>query len=406
MASILIVTWHGGGNIHAVLATAADLVDLGHTVTVLSNPVLRERFQAIGATFHAYRRIASHDSSSPETDLIRLHEGRTIAEANQIIGERLVFGPARALCEDTLEMLDAVRPAVVVVDYVLPGAMTAAEARGTAYIVVSDLLYPLPFAGRAREASPFAYLFERMTRSALPGFNVLRESLGLRAIPEASRLYETASIFLVMAYPEFSLEALPERTLYVGPQFAPPTSLSGDSSLECDDQPLVLGSFSTVHLSGQTEFIGMLVECLTELPVHARIGSGSACVPRSSSTNVETCPWISLAENLPAASLLVNHAGGGTIMRALAYGVPQLCVPFVADQFEYARRVVDIGVGLSITRSSGRAECRQALETLLCDPVIRRRSREIALSIREQHQPRQAARVIERLCNLARDADS
>jgi len=49
----------------------------------------------------------------------------------------------------------------------------------------------------------------------------------------------------------------------------------------------------------------------------------------------------------PRAAAIVHHGGVGTMGQALRAGIPQLVVPFWADQFDNAARAVRMGVGLS-----------------------------------------------------------
>jgi UDP:flavonoid glycosyltransferase YjiC (YdhE family) len=41
----------------------------------------------------------------------------------------------------------------------------------------------------------------------------------------------------------------------------------------------------------------------------------------------------------------VHHGGAGTTHLAARSGVPQILVPHVLDQFYFARRVLDLGIG-------------------------------------------------------------
>jgi UDP:flavonoid glycosyltransferase YjiC (YdhE family) len=42
---------------------------------------------------------------------------------------------------------------------------------------------------------------------------------------------------------------------------------------------------------------------------------------------------------------VVHHGGAGTTATAALAGVPQVVVPHVADQFYWARRVAELGIG-------------------------------------------------------------
>jgi len=396
MSSILLVTWHGGGNIRPVLATAADLRERGHEVHVLSNPGMSARVEKIGASFLPFERVPPHDPATPATDIVRAYEGRTIAETNDIIGRRLVYGRAPEICADTLEAIDACSPDLVVTDYVLVGAMIAARARRRPLVVVSDIMFPLPYPGRPRQASTYAYLFDRLVRKGLPELNRLRSSHGLPELASSSELFAEASLFIVMTYKTFGRFDLPQGGVYAGQQLKLPTELA-DPPAAHDGRPLILVCFSSIHTEVQGQCLSRLIECLGQLPVRALIGLGSVpsmdrdLVP----ANVEMKPFIPLEKLLPDTSLIISHAGGGTILRALAFGVPQLCVPFIQDQFDCASLAISLGVGLSLKKTASREDFDEAIRKLLNDPTYLARAREVAREVRAEHEDQMAAKAIE-----------
>ena len=55
---------------------------------------------------------------------------------------------------------------------------------------------------------------------------------------------------------------------------------------------------------------------------------------------------------VPGASVVVCHAGLGTIMAALRHGVPVLCIPLGRDQHANAAAVVAAGVGRALDRDA------------------------------------------------------
>jgi UDP:flavonoid glycosyltransferase YjiC (YdhE family) len=54
MASILFVTWDGGGNVPPALATAAELRRRGDTIRFLGHPQQRDTIEAAGFRFEPY----------------------------------------------------------------------------------------------------------------------------------------------------------------------------------------------------------------------------------------------------------------------------------------------------------------------------------------------------------------
>lgn len=395
--TILVVTWMGGGNVRPVLDMVRDLVFLGHHVHVLSNPDMEVRVVETGAFFHAFKRIPRHSPASPSTDIIRAYEGRSIGETNNIIGERFVFGLANSLCDDTLDLIDSVHPQALVADYVLLGAITAAEFRKLPYLVTSDGMYPLPGVQRTRSSSTYSYLFGRMVTKYLPILNSLRSTLHLPLIEEASNLYSSASRFLINTYPALGADPTPAAVIYAGPQFTPPPLSSATMQEKRRQPPLVLGSFSTIFTPEQGFFIERLTRALERLDVEAQIGTGSSCTQEidSSSPRIKLHPYIPLSQLLPQSRLLVNHAGNGTIVRAMAAGVPQLCIPFLQDQHDYARRIAELGIGLTLPKTASIDTIESAVTTLLTESSFLAKAEKEQAEILQDHQPWKAARLIE-----------
>ena len=72
-------------------------------------------------------------------------------------------------------------------------------------------------------------------------------------------------------------------------------------------------------------------------------------------------------EVMREASLVVTHCGHGTVMRALAHGLPMLCLPMGRDQNDNAARIVARRAGLRLTPDAEPEATRAALTTLLAD---------------------------------------
>ena len=58
--------------------------------------------------------------------------------------------------------------------------------------------------------------------------------------------------------------------------------------------------------------------------------------------------WVDQAEVLRTARVIVCHGGSGTVIDALAAGVPIVVVPLFADQFPNAERIEALGVGVRV----------------------------------------------------------
>ena len=75
----------------------------------------------------------------------------------------------------------------------------------------------------------------------------------------------------------------------------------------------------------------------------------------------------------PRCSLVVSHAGSGTIMAALAEGLPMVVVPIAADQPENAERCAVLGVAQVLPADDLSPEtARRAVLDVLAEQSYRR----------------------------------
>jgi len=78
---------------------------------------------------------------------------------------------------------------------------------------------------------------------------------------------------------------------------------------------------------------------------------------------------------------VITHAGLGTVMTALAHGVPLLCVPLGRDQFFNAARVEALGAGRTIGADADADTIGQAIRALLRDETARAAAKRMADAI-------------------------
>jgi UDP:flavonoid glycosyltransferase YjiC (YdhE family) len=85
--------------------------------------------------------------------------------------------------------------------------------------------------------------------------------------------------------------------------------------------------------------------------------------------NAVLVDWLSYARTMPRCAAVVCHAGHGTVVRALASGVPVVACPYAGDMAENAARVRWAGLGVSLPRRFHTPRgVRLAVRRLLADP--------------------------------------
>jgi UDP:flavonoid glycosyltransferase YjiC (YdhE family) len=137
--------------------------------------------------------------------------------------------------------------------------------------------------------------------------------------------------------------------------------------------PIVLVAFSSTF-QNQGAVLRRIVAALAELPVRAIVTLGDVLdqdevKSKGAAAVVRSAPHRVILEN---ASLMITHCGHGSTMKALAAGVPLLCMPMGRDQNDTAARVVHKRAGLRLSPRASVASIRCAVRRLLDDNQYRR----------------------------------
>jgi UDP:flavonoid glycosyltransferase YjiC (YdhE family) len=153
----------------------------------------------------------------------------------------------------------------------------------------------------------------------------------------------------------------------------------GDVELPPGDDPLVMIAPSTAQ-DREQRMLAAALEGLASEPVRvlATYNRRPPPTPLEVPPNARLVEWVSYTRTMPLCDAIVCHAGHGTLMRALSYGVPVVACPAAGDMAENAARVAWAGAGVSLPRrlTSPRG-IRLAVRRLLAEPSYRDRARAI-----------------------------
>jgi MGT family glycosyltransferase len=393
----LFAMWEGGGNVPPLLGVAQRLNARGHAVTVLGDPTIQVEAERVGCRFMSWRRAPHRKTLSPDDDLLRDWEAKNPFEMLRNFRDRFIAAPAPHYAADTLDAIDAVCPDVVVSEYTIFGAFMAAEKRGLCVVGLVPNIWPLP----AKGAPPFGpgflpaktilgrtrdIIFRRLVGSifekALPSLNETRRELGLSPIASFFNQVLQADAFFVLtsAAFDFSSPFVPANVHYTGPilddpQWADPWRAPWPSE---NSDPLVLVGFSSTFQE-QGPVLRNVAKALAGLPVRGLVTLGKM-LPDGELQSAGAVVVVRSAphrEILPQASVLVTHCGHGTTMKALAAGVPMVCMPMGRDQDDTAARVVHAGAGVRIKPKSPPQTIARAVARVLADDRFRSNARRL-----------------------------
>jgi UDP:flavonoid glycosyltransferase YjiC (YdhE family) len=103
------------------------------------------------------------------------------------------------------------------------------------------------------------------------------------------------------------------------------------------------------------------------------------------------------SEVLKQAAAVVTHAGHGTVIKTLAAGVPQVCLPLGRDQLDNAARVDHHGAGLRLKPKADAATIARAVERVIDDPSFAQNARRLAAAIADDLTEDRAVEELEEL---------
>lgn len=367
MATVLFVTWDGGGNLPPALAIGAKLRERGNTVRFLGHPPQRSSVEAAGFRFEPYTHARSWSATAP-------------AGPVQLFAMFNDAGPGK-----DLRAAVAHEPAdLVVIDCMSLGALKAAHAAGMRYAVLVHTFY--------------AYLTRRWSRGPI---GVLAAIKGQRP----ARLWSHARATLVAAMPDLdpaSRRDLPTTLTYTGPAWPDWATPPAPAVL---DGKRILVSLSTVHYPGQVRVLQSIMDAVAGLPVHTIVTVGNAVDPADLRTpdNVELHRYLPHTQLMPTVSLVVGHGGHGTTMQALAHDLPLVTIPLhpMLDQPLIAAAVQEHGAARILRRSATPDQIRTAIADMLAPGPHRHAAARLGATIRARNGASVAADRITALTTTA-----
>ena len=281
------------------------------------------------------------------------------------------------------------------------GGMLAAEAARIPFVVLFPNVYPLP----ARGLPPFGIglrpgrrrlgrwrdemlngVIERLwDHNGLTGLNTLRRAYGLAPLGHVLDQVRGAHRQLVMTSLAFDFPAtLPATVRYVGPVLDDPVwSQASQWTPPASGMPLVLVAMSSTF-QDQIGSLRRVISALSTLPVHGIVTTGPAINPAAlgAAPNVTVLAYAPHREVLRQAAALVTHGGHGTVVKALAAGVPMVLLPHGRDQGDTAVRVTARGAGVALKRTAQPQAIAAAVREVLENPTFRASAQQLGESVR------------------------
>jgi UDP:flavonoid glycosyltransferase YjiC (YdhE family) len=330
---------------------------------------------------------------------------------------------AVGVAQSLIPVIEDFRPDVVVSDIVTATPPLAAEVAGVKSATLMPFPYPLDSPGLPAfplgllpPRTPLGKVAWRVANPAIKAviphtrwlrrmpvvLNAARAELGLapirRPYGEISSYGHPVSegLAMVATFPQLEYpRRWPPHVHVTGPMLFerphPEVELPGG------EEPLVLVAAST--LEDPEALVRIAIEALAEEPVRVLATMSRRGEPwyGEISENAIVVDWVSYAQVMSRASMVVNVGGHGTVVRALSDGVPVLVSPAVADQAVTGARLTWAGAGLMLPRRLlGPNALRSAVRRVLTEQRFAASASAIAAWSRENDGAQRGAELVER----------
>ena len=362
------------GHVQPLLPLAAALHDAGHDVVLATGPEGQAAARSSGLDV---RDVA------PGLRVMPVFMGRALAHPLQArraaAGEErepsfvgVLFSALGArMADGVVRLADEWQPDVVVQEALAAVGALAAVRRRVPLVIVNMTFFDA----------------EKLFAVTATKLGTVARRYGLEHMPEPAEVLVTAPPSLVGPQ-----RGRPMRFVPVPGDGAAPEDLTRPG-----DRPRIIVSRSTVADPRPDRLMSRVVEAAAGMDVEVVLARPDKHVSRGPlPANVRTTEWLPFPAVFPAAAATVHHGGAGTILTALAAGIPQLVTPGAGDRAVNGELVAARGVGLSVpTEQITTAD----LERLVGEPGLKQAAREVAGEIAAMPAP---AELVEPLAALVR----
>ena len=377
MATVAVVGNGMAGHVGPLLRLARVLVRQGHRVSAWVPETYRADSEQGGAEFCPHEPISAAERSFDPTTFASLLAETTPRTARELINQ---------FFENGIEL--------IVHDIHMPWARVAAEFLGIPR-VVSNPLCPVRDQ-HDRGIDGFGSLYLSRSPEANAAVWAAREQVGRDWGVELGDLgavmYNPGPATLSPTTPLISGEPNPPT----GWDYVGLLSERRAASRGSDRRPLVYVAFGT--FVREPSPFNAVIDALAGEPVQTLVSTGGGIAVdqlRRGVDNVIVQEFVDSRAVLARARVHVTHGGGGSVHESLLAGVPMVCLPQHSDQFDWVRRVCELGVGERVEQTA--EAIREGVRRVLEDAGRRGRTREVGEHLASFDGEARVAAVMERL---------
>ncbi len=393
------------GDLHPMLALAAEAQVRGHEVAVAASPNYETNVQRAGMSFQSLRPVIPHDPDLLEYYFdMKRGPGRLLRE--------VVFDQIRQTHAD-LERLSAGADLLVVGELLYTAPIIAENLRipwmnvilaPTSMLSATDpcVLAPAPFLHPFRHLGAWvhqmAYVAGRLQgRMWASGYFRFRKELGLPA--GANPIFDAkhSPHGTLAMFPSFFGSPQPDwpsEAVSCGFPFFQQPVAAGDEAVQeflKSGEPPIVFTLGSIVAHFEPRFYQVAADVAVRLGRRAVLLTGrDAGLPAHLPDPILAVEYARLSEILPHAVAIVHAGGIGTCAEAMRAGIPSVVIPFSFDQPDNAFRMRRLGVGEILSRRSISASAlARKLQRILDDRHFSIRAKMLSKNI----DPAEAVRI-------------
>jgi UDP:flavonoid glycosyltransferase YjiC (YdhE family) len=377
---ILFGSWPAYGQLLPMVPLIRAAQQGGHDVVVSSGRDMTALIDQLGVAAHpSGRTLAESHERMPEQATI----SELPAEEQPAFAARHLFGAGAVdRARDVVDLLDTWRPDLVVHDTLELGSATAAATHGIPHIT--------------HGYGP-----------TVPGTKYFAAAIG-SAISDAG-LSDPIADVLGAPYLEICPPSLrgTEANPWTATHLLRPSPGEIDSHVSAGMDFSALPHPHTVYVTLGTimnqapAVFRAVIDGCARWPVNLIVTTGPGfdqALPLSPAVRI--APFLPQAAVLPRCRAVVSHAGAGTMLGALCYGLPQLCLPQGTDQPSNTSALLPTGAALAMQPNEITADAvAEALGRLLKEPSFKQAANRLRTEI--DNMPPAAVVLDEILANAA-----
>lgn len=428
---ILIASTPATGHLNPLLAIGHMLLAEGHELAFMSGSVLRDRIEAIGATFYPLPAGADFDLRNLDAVVPELKTMEPGPEWMRTAMERVFVDAVPAQLQGLQRVLKAFPADVIIGDDMLfgtlPMLLSPRAKRPPIVLCGTSFLHwcrddgaphfvGLPPATTQEQRNEYAALYQEHDRliyqPVADRMNRLLQEMGAEpmSMPMFDSVVFLADAYLQLSVPSFEFpREFPSSVHFVGtPPIIPNQVPLPSWAHEIDgSRRIVLVTQGTVANHNFGLLVAPTLQALADEPdvlvVATTGGRPVEAIPGPIPANARVSQYLPFEWILPKADVLVTNGGYGSVNQAMSFGVPLVTAGLTEDKADVNARVAWSGVGINLaTNEPSPGILCAAVRTVLDVPDYRARASLMAGEFEAMDTRSEIVRIVEQTARSAK----